>query len=274
MVHFAAPSRQRAGFQQRRVGQFISRKASYTDEPADIASWSNAPTRPSSPIPPRTSAHPEAIAHVRSRPPLSDDPPSVHDVTRLPTLPQNSVRSRFSAQEVQRHELPVFSWGAIQEATPPSLAPQSHRLDPVTPPPDLYRGHAQSTRPTAPLHILPELSPSARVSIDELNTLPPEAAALMRTGRVPHARSERSSREQHLARLDTVVSPTASSKDRTSRSAEAKPGAALFPGWLDSVRWWLLRPGRLEFLMGLGGTLLLVILTLCFALVIAVLIKI
>jgi hypothetical protein len=44
----------------------------------------------------------------------------------------------------------------------------------------------------------------------------------------------------------------------SSRSKRKKPQAAISLNPIDRVRWWLLRPGRIEFVLWLGGTILLV----------------
>jgi hypothetical protein len=44
----------------------------------------------------------------------------------------------------------------------------------------------------------------------------------------------------------------------SSRSKRKKPQAAIALNPIDRVRWWLLRPGRIEFVLWLGGTILLV----------------
>lgn len=66
-------------------------------------------------------------------------------------------------------------------------------------------------------------------------------------------------REHHVADVDTV--PPLLSSPLAQRSPKA---SILHP--IESIRWWLIQPGRLEFLLWLFGTILLIGLTVVFVL--------
>jgi hypothetical protein len=114
------------------------------------------------------------------------------------------------------------------------------------------------------------------VSIDEIDTIPPDTQAQHRS------RSKRAAYEP-VSQVDAlpasfvqgkqgeVCSPVENRSWRQLpngvRQMAQRQGFSL-EHWVDNVRWWLLFPGRLEFLLWLIGAIALVLLTSFFLLVI------
>jgi hypothetical protein len=116
--------------------------------------------------------------------------------------------------------------------------------------------------PTMPPNPI-QLSPSC---IDELPTMPP---------RVPHASKDISNRRSYLASANTVLARPQSPRPSTSWTA----GGSAHPSYAqrivernlgDRLRWWFLKPGRIEFVLWIGGIILLMLITLSFLFVAAI----
>jgi hypothetical protein len=199
-------------------------------------------------IPPRASARPSALAAVRSKYPrrFTDLEQVTHlDVTRVPTLPQKA------------------------EARP-------DLTDPI--------GSGISPRKTDDLpteHIFCNIE--GKVTFDEIDTFPPDVQAQLRP-RLYRATDELSP----LSDLDTLpvssfqnkqaeVSPQVKTRQWTATQLPNGIGRTVPPQgfsttWhgFDSVRWWLISPGRLEFLLCLIGALVLICITSFFMVVLMV----
>jgi hypothetical protein len=133
------------------------------------------------------------------------------------------------------------------------------------------------TRPQPPIPATPK--PTRRLqAIDEIDTVPPSALPAPRIAASKALTAPRSTIAQESTRPSVMPAPPVvepreaaswtAGAGSNSRYARIISGAAqgdwrkqLAFNPLDRLRWWLLRPGRLEFLLWLGGTLLLVIVT-------------
>jgi hypothetical protein len=194
---------------------------------------------PKSSIPARASAHPSAITAVRPKylHRFTDVERVTHlDVTRLPTLPQKS--------------------------------------DVVETMPGNYQSSTTSQRRTDDLlteHILRNVEDL--VSIDEIDTLPPGIQARLRP-QLKKADHEISP----LSEVDTLPNISLQSQQEEVAQQYSNPQSAsiqLLNGiedilqprkksiWYvsDNLRWWLLYPGRLEFLLWLIGVIVLICVT-------------
>jgi hypothetical protein len=179
-------------------------------------------------IPPRASAHPSAHAAVR--------PKYLHSVSDQQRItPFDGVSSD-----------PIGLTGSTQRRTE-----------------DLLTEHI--------FHNTEDIVP-----IDEMDTFPPDAQARLRPA------SKRSAYES-VSQVDTVPISCAQGKQAEiyppvgTRSwgelpngirQRAQPQGFSIEHYIDNVRWWLLFPGRLEFLLWLSGAIVLVFLTSFFLLVI------
>jgi hypothetical protein len=148
-----------------------------------------------------------------------------------------------------------------------------------------------------------------RATIDECETLPPRHTPITRRLHVPQIDelptmtfAPRQYSPSHVEDLPTMPpAPRQYSPSRTSSNAEAQLMAPLHPASqrrqhntdalsqtfkidsrrlaagqspfrnpVDRLRWWLLKPGHIEFVLWIGGTLLLMIITLMFFLAAAI----
>lgn len=131
----------------------------------------------------------------------------------------------------------------------------------------------------------PELAAKGKVTqrlsrIDEITTVPPQDAdpsiAISRSLVPVHYQSnlnfidrpDLASTDMQSSREIEAASWTAGEASRSSqaqlisnRSKRKSPNMAVSLNPIDRLRWWLLRPGRLEFILWLGGTVLLVAVT-------------
>src|SRR5579859_507358 len=128
--------------------------------------------------------------------------------------------------------------------------------------------------PTQPQPPVPHPSTTRRLpNIDEIDTVPPGAVVASNTGRVADMHPTAYAREQRALVIAPQSAPVESgSRSWTAGAASGSPSAQLIvrsgrhkrlPSVrpfqpLDRARWWLLRPGRIEFILWLGGTLLLI----------------
>ena len=128
--------------------------------------------------------------------------------------------------------------------------------------------------PTQPQPPVPDRATTRRLSnIDEIDTIPPRAVAVSNTGRADDIYPTSHGREQRALVIAPQRAPVETgSRSWTAGSASGSPSAQLIARTdgrkrvpsvhpfqpLDRARWWLLRPGRIEFILWLGGTLLLI----------------
>ncbi|GCE13303.1 hypothetical protein [Tengunoibacter tsumagoiensis] len=179
--------------------------------------------KPSS-IPPRASAHPSAIVRVRPRSARFLFPEAEEDVTRIPTWPQSATWHYESPGFAAVSSLPSLSLIVAEAASHPDLT-----IDDV----DTYPEQVSSAL----------VEKKRRFAL--IDTLP-----LLHSSFQP--RSERG--------LWMRQSLPISDEDRQSVTFfefQVSGKRLVFSRWLDQLRWWLLRPGRLEYLFWLGGTMLL-----------------
>ncbi len=224
------------------------------------------------PIPPRASAFPAHIARARSRYPRTSVLTEDEDVTRIPTVPQPAAWQK-------EHHL-------VAEDTMPTSPARAVAIDEL------------DTRPPGGSYLQSE-GPDRLQSVNrqeydltEIDTLPPAPIAPRVTRRLGAEAMGEDERAIDLAPVDISTkrmpspSPFAQSSIRTSvpLSQSVSSGAARARAVersqqrhavpfvfrpLDNLRWWLLAPGRLEFLIWLGGTILLLCFTGGFVLVVA-----
>lgn len=201
-------------------------------------------------IPPRTSAHPSAIAAIRpnySRR-FIDLERAIHlDVARLPTLSQKPGVAERLIPDGRVH--PVYS-----------IEPEASRRRTD----DLLTEHI--------FHNIEKI-----VSIDEIDTLPPDVQARLRPrlSRLKRATHEQST----FSEVDTL--PTPSIQQIQAGDAQQRAKLAFTNGvegttqqrkisirhLCDDMRWWLIYPGRIEFLLWLIGIIVLICVTALFVLV-------
>ncbi|MFL5692211.1 MAG: hypothetical protein ACJ795_10430 [Ktedonobacteraceae bacterium] len=246
---------------------------------------------PNTPLPPQASAQPSQKKTMRVRPQYSPgSPPCVenNDLTRVPTLPPPSmweyetpdyaIESSLSSLSLIAH---IPTRPAI-DALPEQLKHQASIDEIDTLPPQAGRPSSDIDK----INTLPPLSHQACRNIDEIDTLPSP-------GKLRHA-TVRSHTQQ--AQTPTIIS-VAPRVVRTSEmdmlehnrgtlnSTGSEPmswtaGGAMASTYarrisershkrqgtnkfhlLDHLRWWLLQPGRIEFLLWLVGTIILISVT-------------
>lgn len=128
--------------------------------------------------------------------------------------------------------------------------------------------------PTQPQPPVPNRATTRRLpNIDEIDTIPPRTVAAPTTDRAAMPHPPLQGREQRAL----VIAPQSAPVETGPRSwtagvSRGSPSAQLIARSggrkrlprvhpfqpLDRARWWLLRPGRIEFILWLGGTLLLI----------------
>ncbi len=235
---------------------------------------------PATPIPPRASAYPSNISPIRPRFPRSSTEFQEEDVTRAPTVPQQTMWQHESPDYRAESSLSSLSLVSVEDAPPVVRPPSIDELDTLPPARRRQRDEMLPARPLArrdwPQHDYYGLVPRPR-DVSELTTNPPPAVS------APPAKLRdeyfvASPAIDDMIEADTQLSnavvpleaspvlyPAASRLldsahvSRRGRRQEYRPSFALHP--LDRVRWWLLYPGRLELLLWLTGTALLVAVT-------------
>ena len=132
----------------------------------------------------------------------------------------------------------------------------------------------------------PEVEAGAKTTrrlprVDEIDTVPPQPSRMLvpvtsQSNVVALSGPDRTSIDSQQTKGSDPVSWTAGAASQSSyaqlisargKRKKSPHGISLNP--LDRVRWWLLRPGRIEFVLWLGGTILLVSVTCALLLVTA-----
>ena len=128
--------------------------------------------------------------------------------------------------------------------------------------------------PTQPQPPVPNRATTRRLpNIDEIDTIPPRTVAAPTTARTDMYHHPAQGREQRALVIAPQSAPAEiGSRSWTAGASSGSPSAQLIARSgghkhlpqvhpfqpLDRARWWLLRPGRIEFILWLGGTLLLI----------------
>jgi RNase P subunit RPR2 len=246
---------------------------------------------PNTPVPPRASAQSpqKKTMKVRAQYP-SDAPPFVenNDLTRVPTLPPPSMWEYETPDYAIESSLSSLSLIAHIPTRPATGALSGHlkhqaSIDEIdTLPP-------QAGRSPSDIDKIKTLQPSSRQAcrnIDEIDTLPSP-------GKLHHAtiRSHTQEAQTHASisvapgivrtpEMDMLEHSQATLNSTGAEPASWTAGGALAStyAWriaehshkrqgtnkfhlLDHLRWWLLQPGRIEFLLWLVGTIILISIT-------------
>lgn len=168
--------------------------------------------------------------------------PPAEDVTRLPTRPSGESAERCEASAIFMTESSLQVLSLILAETSPALSSVN-----VESPPSGAEAHEQALRretPVPPALLIPAM-PNPQVTRNDRTTRVNSTIAMQR----------RRDRRASQAELVLPSWPHAKGQFKFGRP--------------DALRWWLLYPGRIEFLLWLLGSLLLTIVT--GALIVAVL---
>ena len=241
------------------------------------------------PIPARASAqHPNNVK-VRPKYYATHGRPNQQydrDITRIPTYPQPTMWQYESSDFEVESSLATLSLIIDAPTHPessfsPKLTDRLPYLDEV----DTLSVPKKQTTDIDEVDTDPHRHVSRQVEIDEIDTLPgkgqsnrslvsinsaPEVALAPASRVLPTARNAVASMDPgRLALASEVTDPSswtagnASGSPYARRIAERPEGArrarSLHP--IDHLRWWLLHPGRLEFILWLGGTIVLLSVT-------------
>ncbi len=247
-----------------------------------------AKSNPPTPIPRRASALPPGAIRVRPKYPRRYSVPQEEDVTRIPTMPQPTMWQYETPNYEAESSLPSLSL-VVSEASPvvsdlhvdelETLPPSPRRTAPL--PGEIYG-------PIVEEHV------QRALDISEIDTNPPVPTRASRSLTLPDPAASASSDLDAIARADTIQhsAVTVSATPAVPPVPPARPQPTYMEGaqasWtagsgansayarriaqrerrvlylrslhahpVDHARWWLLYPGRLEFLLWLAGTLLL-----------------
>jgi hypothetical protein len=215
---------------------------------------------PPTPIPARASAQPANAAHG-----------SVVMPNRVGKGQKNSTAGKTKQQQDPIHSGAESSTLVNTQKTSPVWQHESPNFQ------------AESSLPALSLLVSetptqPEMEAGAKTTrrlprVDEIDTAPPQSSKML----VPVASQsnvaalsgpDRTSIDSQQTKGSDPVSWTAGAASQSSyaqlisargKRKKSPRGISLNP--LDRVRWWLLRPGRIEFVLWLGGTILLVSVT-------------
>jgi hypothetical protein len=226
-----------------------------------------------------------------------------NDVSRIPTLPPSPIWQYETAEYDAESSLPTLSLVAIEERKPHAASNEIviDEIDTLYPA-DLHNHYGPIVYPQQPLQQEYLDSDAEQLDITELNTRPDAVLAKDEETRslplheahntwitdiptVPDAPTQSVHLPLSPAALP-LMPPTRPLSElvqerlqpwtagRGKNSPYAKRVAACNNAdvkhvvstlnWLDKLRWWLLCPGRMEFLLWFAGTLLLVALTCIF----------
>jgi hypothetical protein len=212
---------------------------------------------PVTPIPPRASAYTARVAHIRPRYTRLSSEAEGEDIAQLPTHPTLSYDDAAGfVDEHDEQRIPELS-SSLPSATPAS--PSIDELD-TLPPGALREASSQPSQL------------DTRSAFAEMDTQPPDQAPRVReTAKLPFEEELEPVPQISPAEDQTVadvpiemVSWTAGrgahslfAQRIAQRTSQAIPQRALAFHPFDRLRWWLLYPGRLEFVLWLSGTLFL-----------------
>ncbi|HEY4383936.1 MAG TPA: hypothetical protein VGN34_05590, partial [Ktedonobacteraceae bacterium] len=211
------------------------------------------------PVPPRASAYPGQSVNIRPRYTRISSELDQEDITRLPTQPNPVSLWQYGVLDPADEttaDMPLLSDPVDDElhADPADVA-EAQAADPCK------EDHASSGN----------LPPHAELDIAELDTQPPyEARRAKKTTKLSHEDEDEiipqfSPIAAQTNSLPQEMMPWTAGQGANSqfaqrvaqRSTHVVSKRALVFHPFDRVRWWLLYPGRLEFVLWLGGTLFL-----------------
>ncbi len=209
---------------------------------------------PDTPIPPH--AHPQQAEKVKVRPaypPARPRPAEDNDVTRIPTVPPPTIWEYESANFEAESSLSALS--LVLDA--PTHPPKATRRLPAIEEADTI---PSSTGRNDDFHHIDEidtaLSRQATSFHSQLTTVHPGEAAL------PSWTAGGDKQSMYARRLAELRAAKPPALYRNLNNFQLPRTQSLFRHPLDRLRWWLLRPGHIEFVLWLGGTILLMGITL------------
>lgn len=238
---------------------------------------------PVTPIPPRASA--QRPNNVKVRPKYPGTQAHHHqqqdnDITRMPTFPPPAMWQYESPEFEVESSLSTLSLIVDAPTHPgPSFSPKRTDRLPYLDEIDILPAPQVSMSDIDTLATNPPRRKSNQVDIDEIDTLAPPLALAPVSPAIPSTNSVTSYRDQgKLALTNEMTDPlswtagSASGSSHARRIIERSKGArrkqSLYT--VDRLRWWLLHPGRIEFILWLGGTVLLLSVTILLLFVMAV----
>lgn len=255
---------------------------------------------PVTPIPPRASA--QRPNNIKVRPKYPGTQAHHHqqlndDITRMPTFPPPTMWQYESPEFEVESSLSTLSLIVDAPTHPgPSFSPKRTDRLPYLEEIDILPAPQVAMSDIDKLATNPPRRKSNQVDIDEIDTLtpppggqssrslvsvnaPPPLALAPVSPRNPSTNSVASYRDQgKLALTNEITDPiswtagSASGSSYARRIIERPKGPrrkqSLYP--VDRLRWWLLHPGRIEFILWLGGTILLLSVTVLLLFVMAV----
>ena len=219
----------------------------------------------STPIPPRTAAHPEAVVKIRPRfPRMYEESLKDDDISRHPTAPPPIMWQYETPDYVAESSVPSLSLFMLDRVSNLSVAIPATDDEDTQPSMKIVQDQGHKARGSKPVDLTEiDTAPCAAVKIyagqspvdsdiADIPTVPPAVAYALEAGaqRIPKP----------------LVSEQETGKVSASWSNEPRRFAVgLNP--FDRLRWWLLYPGRLESLLWSSGMLLLVSITIVLAIV-------
>jgi hypothetical protein len=206
---------------------------------------------PTTPIPRRASALPPGAIKVRPRYPRNQAAPVDDDITRIPTLPQTTLWQYESDDYEAESSLASLSL-VVSETPRRSTDRLKWDIDEIDTNPVLPAPSAPTPRPPDP-----EAS-QARDAIADLDTAQIDAIPAAAENPAPRPQNV----EGDLASWTAGSGANSPYAQRIVSRERPAPRRSLLLRPLDKMRWWLLYPGRIEFLLWLVGTLLLMSATL------------
>lgn len=225
--------------------------------PARAQTSSSGPRRsshPATPIPARASARqaqysPDKKSGQRAKPGPATSAPEASPTQRRGwhyDSPAYTAASSLSTLSLIIAESPT---------SPPRQTRRLEHIDEIDTLPSPLSTPTLPTRTAAELEPVPIRSEKGSVDIDEIDTLPEPLARSIEVPRTAHAaNSEAIAKERSWT---TAVQRPADSLSSHLLKSGYPRGFTL----LDRARWWLLYPGRIEFLLWLVGSVLLFALT-------------
>ena len=250
----------------RRKAQQHSQEKKY--QSARALTQSRRHPNPNTPIPQRASAQPSHATpgSIVNQHRNLNDATSQHIRQQKSKHEQTSrmVSGSSALQPIQKNSS-VWEYETPDSRTSVSLPPHAFLISEVPTKPEL----AAQARVTQRLHNIDEITtvpPQNRVtSISNSRSLIP--VEVQRDLTTSH-RSDQNITQYELSQDAALTSWTAGVASKSSqaqlissRSKRKSPHTAFPLNPIDRLRWWLLRPGRIEFVLWLGGTILLVAVT-------------